>query len=165
MTENMAGEPIDFDLVNDYREKYVTFLDLLGFSELVNRVGGDVLERHRVVEALKLVRDTLTQDPKIDLRFTYFSDCIVLSAERSPQALWSMFQSIELLTFNLLQYDIFVRGGFTAGMIHHSKDFVFGTAMTEAYRMEREPGGGPRFGVESGIGRHNRIRPGFYAVA
>jgi hypothetical protein len=102
-SENMTNERIDLDLVNDYREKYVVFLDLLGFSALVNKVSGDVLERHRVVEALKLVRDTLTQDPKIDFRFTYFSDCIVLSAERSPQALWSMFQSIELLTFNLLQ--------------------------------------------------------------
>jgi AraC-like DNA-binding protein len=57
----MASEPIDFDLVNDDRKKYVVFLDLLGFSELVNRAGGDVLERHRVVEALKLVRDTGVQ--------------------------------------------------------------------------------------------------------
>lgn len=81
----MTNEPMDLDLVNNYREKYVAFLDLLGFSGLVNKVGEDVLERHRVVEALKLVRDTLTQDPKIDLRFTYFSDCIVVSVERSPR--------------------------------------------------------------------------------
>jgi hypothetical protein len=105
----------DLDLVNDCREKYVVFLDLLGFSEAVKKIGQDVLERHRVVEALKLVRDTLCQNPAIDLRFTYFSDCIVLSAERTAQALWQIFQSVELLSFNLLQYDFFVRGGLSVG--------------------------------------------------
>ncbi len=38
----MAEERIDFDLVNDYREKYVAFLDLLGLSDLVNRAGRDL---------------------------------------------------------------------------------------------------------------------------
>jgi hypothetical protein len=139
----MAEVQIDLSLVNDYQDKYVAFLDLLGFAALVDKAGGDVLERHRVVEALKLVRDTLTQDPKIDFRFTYFPDCIVLSAVKTPHALWAMFQAIELLTFNLLQYDIFVRGGLTSGMLHHSDDFVFGTAMTEAYHLERDHADGP----------------------
>jgi hypothetical protein len=139
----MEQERIDLDLVNDYRAKYVVFLDLLGFRELVKKIGQDVLERHRVVQALKLVRDTLCQNPAIDLRFTYFSDCIVLSAERSAHALWEVFQSIELLTFNLLQYDVFVRGGLTVGLTHHSNDFVFGTAVTEAYELESKEASGP----------------------
>jgi len=130
------GEIIDSDLVNDYRTKYVAFLDLLGFRALVKRSGLDVLERHRLVEALKLVRDTLCEDPSIDFRFTYFSDCIVLSAEHSNRALWQIFQAIEVLTCNLLQYDILVRGGLAVGPAHHSKDFVFGTAVTEAYELE-----------------------------
>lgn len=92
------GEIFDMGIVNDYRTKYVVFLDLLGFRELVKRSDADVLERHRLVEALKLVRDTLCENPSVDFRFTYFSDCIVLSAEHSPQALWQIFQSIQLLT-------------------------------------------------------------------
>jgi hypothetical protein len=126
----------DLELVNDYSSKYVAFLDLLGFRELVRRSGQDVLERHRLINALKLVRDTLCENPSINLRFTYFSDSIVISAEYSPKALWQIFQSIELLTFNLLQYDILVRGGLTAGPAHHSKDFLFGTAVTGAYDLE-----------------------------
>jgi hypothetical protein len=137
------GEPIDTTLVNDYRTKYVVFLDLLGFSELVKRSGADVLERHRLVEALKLVRDTLCENPAIDFQFTYFSDCIVLSAEHSPHALWQIFQSVEILSSNLLQYDILVRGGMTLGPTHHSKDFVFGTAVTDAYLLERDIAHGP----------------------
>ncbi len=139
----MGHEHIDFDLVNDYRAKYVVFLDLLGFRELVKKIGQDVLERHRIVEALKLVRDTLSPNPKIDFRFTHFSDCIVISAERRAHALWEIFQSIELLTFNLLQYDVFVRGGLAVGPTHHSKDFVFGTAVTEAYELESKKASRP----------------------
>jgi hypothetical protein len=139
----MEGHAMDLDLINDYRRKYVVFLDLLGFRELVKRSGQDVLERHRLVEALKLVRDTLAENPAIDFRFTYFSDCIVLSAERSPGALWQIFQSIELLTFNLLQYDVLARGGLAVGPTHHSKDFIFGTAVTEAYEQESQLASNP----------------------
>jgi hypothetical protein len=134
----MKQEGIDFDLVNDYGEKYVVFLDLLGFSRLVEKVGQDVLERRRVIEALKLIRDTLSPNPGIGLRFTCFSDCIILSAERTALALWEIFQSVELLSFNLLQHDLFVRGGLAAGLIHHSDDFVFGTAVNEAYDLEHK---------------------------
>jgi hypothetical protein len=55
------GEIIDMDLVNNYPIKYVAFLDLLGFRQLVKRSGADVVERHRLVEALKLVRDTFVK--------------------------------------------------------------------------------------------------------
>src|SRR5689334_8037509 len=130
-------EIMDFDLVNDYREKYVVFIDMLGFSRLIAKVAADVRERHRVIEALKLVKNTCCHNPAIDMRFTYFSDCIVLSAERSPHALWEIFQSIELLAFNLLQYDVFVRGGLTVGPTHHSEHFVFGTSVVEAYNLEK----------------------------
>src|SRR5271169_2786864 len=137
------GESIDTKLVNDYCTKYVVFLDLLGFSELVKTSGKDVLERHRLVESLKLVRDTLCENPAINFRFTYFSDCIVLSADHNPQALWQIFQSVEILTCNLLQYDILVRGGMTLGPTHHSEDFVFGTAVTDAYLLERDSARNP----------------------
>jgi excisionase family DNA binding protein len=153
---------IDTDLVNNYRTKYVVFLDLLGFRELVKRSGGDVLERHRLVEALKLVRDTLCENPAIDFRFTHFSDCIILSAERSPQALWQIFQSVELLTCNLLQYDIFVRGGLAVGPTHHSKDFVFGTAVTEAYELECTSKAGPLVLLSSEVVEEvERLGPAF----
>jgi hypothetical protein len=127
----------DLDLINDYQEKYVAFIDLLGFSQLIAKVGADVMERHRVIEALKIVKDTFCHNPAIDMRFTYFSDCIVLSAKRSPHALWQIFQSIELLTLNLLQHDFFTRGALVVGPTHHSEHFVFGTTVVEAYNMEK----------------------------
>jgi len=150
---------IDIDLVNDYREKYVLYLDLLGFSKLVEKVGQDVLERHRVVEALKLVKGTLSENPAIYLQFTCFSDCIVLSAQAVPHALWQIFQSIETLTCNLLQYDILARGGLTRGPMHHSKDFVFGTALVKAYDIERNQASAPLVLLSSEVA-HDALKLG-----
>jgi hypothetical protein len=132
------GETIDLGLVNDYHTKYVVFLDLLGFSALVERCGIDIVERHRLVESLKLVRDTLRENSTIGLRFKYFSDCIMISANHTAHALWELFHSVRILTMNLLQYDILVRGGLAVGPTHHSDDFIFGTAVTEAYKLESD---------------------------
>jgi hypothetical protein len=54
-----------------------------------------------------------------------------------------MFQSIDLLTFNLLQYDVLQRGGLTAGLAHHSKDFVYGTPLNRAHHLESNIADGP----------------------
>lgn len=49
---SVEQERIDLSLVNNCREKYVVFRDLLGFSELVEKIGQHVLERRRGVEVL-----------------------------------------------------------------------------------------------------------------
>jgi hypothetical protein len=122
----------------DYRERYVAFLDLLGFKALVQRAESDMVERERLLQILRLLRDTLCADPKLGLRFTHFSDCIVLSIDRSAAGLWEAFQSINLLTFNLLQFDCFIRGGLVVGGAYHSDQFVYGTAVNEAHLLESE---------------------------
>lgn len=129
--------------VDDFQERYVAFLDLLGFKAQVERAERNIEQRVRLREILSLLRDTLCESPSIGLRFTYFSDCIVLSAQRTLAGLWEMFQSIDLLTFNLLQYDVFMRGGLTAGLAHHSEDFVYGVPLIRAYKLESESAGGP----------------------
>jgi hypothetical protein len=122
----------------DYRERYVAFLDLLGFKALVKSAESDAVERERLLEILRLLRDTLCENPKLGMRFTHFSDCIVLSIDRTAAGLWEAFQSIDLLTFYLLQFDCLIRGGLVAGGVHHSERFVYGTAVNEAHRLESE---------------------------
>lgn len=122
----------------DYRERYVAFLDLLGFKTLVARAETEPAERKRVREVLELMRDSLTQNPRLGLRFTHFSDCIVLSIDRTPAGLMEAFESINVLTSNLLQFDVLVRGGLVAGNAYHDKDFVYGTAVNRAFHLEHE---------------------------
>ena len=49
-----------------------------------------------------------------------------------------MFQSICLLTSNLMQHDVLLRGGLAAGPLHHSRDFLYGSALNRAYLLESE---------------------------
>ena len=122
----------------DYSDRYVVFLDLLGFKAEVERAEQNPAERQRLHDILKLVRDTLCENPSIHMRLTCFSDCIIFSAERTANGLWEIFASVNSLTFNLLQYNVLVRGGLTAGGAHHGKDFVYGTAVNRAYLLESE---------------------------
>jgi hypothetical protein len=123
---------------NDYTERYVAYLDLLGFKSLVKVAETVPEERKRLLEVLKLMRDSLCQNPALGLRFTHFSDCLVLSIDRTAQGLWEAFQSIDVLTFNLLQFDVMLRGGLVAGATHHGRDFIYGTAVNQAYLLESE---------------------------
>ena len=125
------------EALDDYKDRYVAYLDLLGFKTQVESAERNPAERVRLRDILALVRDTLCENPLVGARLTYFSDCIVFSADRTDQGLWHMFNSICALTFNLLQYDVFVRGGLVGGGAHHGKDFVYGTAVNRAYELER----------------------------
>lgn len=129
-------DQVNADASSDYRDRYVAYLDLLGFKVLVERAEREPDERTRLREALALMRDTLCHSPRLGMRFTYFSDCIVFSIDRTAEGLWETFQSLTLLTSNLLQFDILIRGGLVAGRAHHEEDFVYGTAVNEAYRLE-----------------------------
>lgn len=133
----------DSEIEDDYKERYVAYLDLLGFKAEVEGAERDPAKRARLREILGLVRNSLCENPALGMRLTYFSDCIVFSADRTDQGLWEVFQSIDILTFNLLQYDVFVRGGLVSGGAHHGRDFVYGTAVNRAYMLESQWAKGP----------------------
>jgi len=119
-----------------YREKYVAFIDLLGFSNLVQQSADDKMALKAVVDAIDRLKNTACENPATNTLITYFSDCLVLSCERSPRALMGMLQNLVTIAENLLVVDVMVRGALTVGQIHHDRHFMFGPAMIEAYRME-----------------------------
>jgi hypothetical protein len=72
------------DLSEDiYREKYVAFVDLLGFKRLVADADQSQERRRHVHEVLELLRETACENPSIGMRLTQFSDCIIMSADRT----------------------------------------------------------------------------------
>jgi hypothetical protein len=119
-----------------YAEKYVVFLDLLGFKAKVEDADVRPEARQEILNALDIVRDSLCNNDRVGMRFTHFSDCIIFSAHRTQEGLREMLESINLLTLNLLNYDFFVRGGLAVGGVHHDKDFVYGLAVNKAYEIE-----------------------------
>ena len=127
----------------EYKERYAAFLDLLGFKVLVEAAERDANERERLEEALALLRQTLCNYPRLGYRFTCFSDCIVITSDATPEALWDIFHSVATLTRNLLQFDVLVRGGITRGGALHSPHSVYGTAVSRAAAIEKDAAQGP----------------------
>ena len=124
-------------------DRYVLFLDLLGFKAQVARAESDPAERQRIREILLMVQDTVCAYPHADLQLSHFSDCLVYSVPRTAAGLSEILTAIEVLTINLLQYDMLVRGGLAAGWAVHHGPLLYGTAVTEAYELESKDGGPP----------------------
>ncbi len=120
-----------------YQEKYVAFIDMLGFSHLVRAASGNADKQATILAAIERLKDTACTNSNIDLIITYFSDCLVISSARSPLGLYEMLQSIRTIAENLLVVDVLIRGGLTVGEVHHNGQFMFGPGMLDAYDMER----------------------------
>lgn len=121
-----------------YREKYVAFVDMLGFSKLVQSTADEPSKRGQIVAAMDRLSVSTCENPALGLNLSYFSDCIVISSDRTEQGLYEIIESLTTIAENLLQIDILVRGGLTLGNIHHDNQFMFGPGMLEAYAMECE---------------------------
>jgi hypothetical protein len=138
MTKGSSVDTTQSDVANEYRERYVVFLDLLGFKALVESAEVNGEAHGRLAESLDRLRETLCDNAAIDMRFTYCSDCIIVTAERSQHGLWELLASVHTLTCNLLQNDVLVRGGMTLGGTFHNHQFVYGTAVSRAACIEKD---------------------------
>jgi hypothetical protein len=128
---------------DEYKDRYVAFLDLLGFKALVCAAENDESEHSRLREVLERLNQTLCNNPLYGFRFTHFSDCIIITCDAVPEALIQIFASVDILTRNLLQYDVLVRGGITRGGAFHSSQYVYGTAVSRAAVIESREANAP----------------------
>jgi hypothetical protein len=117
-------------------DRYVAFMDLLGFKAEIEAAERDAALWPRIVEVLGIVKGCLSESSWVGMKLSTFSDCIIISTDRTPEALVEMWRSIVVLTSNLLQHDVLVRGGLTAGPALHDEHFVFGSVVNRAYEME-----------------------------
>jgi hypothetical protein len=127
----------------EYTDRYVAFLDLLGFKALVCAAENDESEHSPLREVLERLNQTLCNNPLYGFRFTHFSDCIIITCDAVREALIQILASVEILTRNLLQYDVLVRGGITRGGAFHSLQYVYGTAVSRAVVIESREANAP----------------------
>jgi hypothetical protein len=66
-----------------YPEKYVAFMDILGFSNLVERADQDAELRIGLAEVLHVFQTTCGTNPATGTRVTQFSDSLVVTANRT----------------------------------------------------------------------------------
>jgi hypothetical protein len=150
-----------------YSDRYVAFIDILGFSAIVRQLDGAskrAKELVGILENISTLTDQFAGDFEKDgLRTQSFSDCIVMSENGSPKGLFSLLASATTLTFALLSKGVLTRGGIAKGKLHHSDKIVFGPAMLEAYRLESTIARYPRILVDKAT-HLDYQRPSFAAV-
>ena len=133
-----------------YPEKYVAFVDILGFSNLVERADQDAELRKNLTEILHIFQTTCGTIPTIGTRVTQFSDSLVITANRTEQGLRSILSGCEWLTMNLIQYAVLLRGGVAVGRVSHEPHILFGIGVNRAYQFEKS-GGPPRIGLAAEV--------------
>jgi hypothetical protein len=138
-----------------YADKYVAFLDILGFGEIVkgserspDHVGG-------LLQALKETREnaeTWLVGPASEwIKWHTFSDSIVVSAEATPNGLEELLSTVSFLSFSLLMRGLLVRGGVSRGLLHHDANVMFGPGFLHAYDLERRIAKYPRIIVDKRV--------------
>lgn len=129
-----------------YPEKYVAFVDMLGFKYLVETADASAEMREALAKIVGVFRSTIGSHEQLGSRVTHFSDCMIVSADRSEQGLWALLQGCTWLALNLIQYPVLLRGGVAVGHITHEPDVVFGLGVNRAYAFEKS-GSPPRIGL------------------
>src|SRR6266852_6332048 len=105
-----------------YTDRYVAFVDILGFSDIVRKTGQD--DGSRRYEALVKVlteigsrANSLDDIIGDDLKFQSFSDSIVMSSNASSAGLVYLLVSINSLALNLLANGLLMRGAIAKGKL------------------------------------------------
>jgi hypothetical protein len=132
-----------------YRRCMVSFLDILGFKNLVaTSTASEVLDVLRGKATLALYSpvpmktrgDVLQFRDVHGTRTVSFSDLLVnVTPLRNESPLYPLFDQLSSLGFRqfmLAKRGIFVRGGITLGEIYIDKSAVFGPALIRAYELE-----------------------------
>lgn len=154
-----------------FHRRYIAFVDILGFENIVERMKADPRLFDTVRDALKMVdaqaqefreyrrikqdKDEKTQrggrvslDLDSDLQMTAFSDCYLLS--ESHQA-WHVLAAVQALGSHFLAEGILMRGSVLRGRAYHKGQVLFGPGIVDAYKRERSVAWYPRILVSDEV--------------
>jgi len=133
-----------------YPEKYVAFIDMLGFRKFVESADASAEEREALAKIVGIFRTTIGAHESLGVRVTHFSDSLIVSSERSERGLNAVLSGCTWLALNLVQYSVLLRGGIAIGGITHEADVLFGMGVNRAYAFEKA-GLPPRIGLDRNV--------------
>jgi hypothetical protein len=151
---------------NEYEQRYVAFIDILGFKELIKRSEKEEPnENENRPHAVSAIFNALNFDlssinatyKKIslgtespDLRLNTFSDFVVISSKPTPGGLDALVFAVWFVVTEWLSKGYISRGGISRGKVVHrgyeegKSPIVFGPAFVSAYTLEQEIADYPR---------------------
>jgi hypothetical protein len=160
----------------EYKKAMVTYLDILGFSELINesketpaviaKIQNDLINlKKKTSDGGLTYRNLKGQEEQIFHSYN-FSDLTVRCTLLPEDADLNNFLSWELLYIGvtqerLLQDGVILRGGICSGEIAAESDsIVFGPALVKAYWLESEHATYPRVVIDRLLLKEARNQPG-----
>ncbi len=136
-----------------YRNSIVTFLDILGFSNIVTSRGAD--EITQMLDAIEQTAAAPTGDGSDKTDILSFSDSVVrvrpAKKEESAQALLDEIKELAKAQWDLMSLGILIRGGTTIGEAATSPGRAFGPGFIRAYGLESKLAGVPRIVIDPAI--------------
>jgi hypothetical protein len=146
----------DAENASIYSERYVAFIDISGFSNIVRHSVGSPMQATELAAAFDRMHQRwsnpalqLTHDiANCDFRVQSFSDCTVMSTAATPAGLHYLLLMVTQFARDLMGIGLPVRGGVAKGLLYHADNGVFGPAFLDAYAMERDIADFPRIIVD-----------------
>lgn len=148
MPKSMPAEP-------NYRPAVVTFLDILGFRDLVRTKSAEELKH--IVSLVQRFAGKSEENDGMDeedhkafehTRSVVFSDSVVrircYDTEYPSGALFHEVIDLVHAQTNLIAHGVLVRGGISHGEVHDNGEVVFGPAFVRAYDLESQFANFPR---------------------
>lgn len=156
----------------EYEDKYVVFIDILGFKILIEGDDkreaksaseiGEILEFFLPENIQKFIEHSLASSETAkdeffhtNLRITNFSDSLVISfGDKETPSMnacmaYDVIEAIANISMILLrEYQVHLRGGMAFGAIHHSDKMLYGPALDRAYEIESKLSEYPRILIE-----------------
>lgn len=139
-----------------YEDKFVGFVDILGFKQMIEKsVGGNGMTLTEVLALLEtfgssearskfdkygpmICPSSKHQQRHLDFRVTQISDCMIVSSEVSPAGAINLVAHCWAVVLKLLEAGRMCRGYITRGAVYHTDTQIIGTAYQEAYTKEAQ---------------------------
>lgn len=120
----------------EYKDKLVAFIDVLGFSDIVNNSHNDKIESYYTYLESSF-KDHIS---KTDLQYLFISDSIVILADESKENLSELTRLLTKIQCGLLLNNIVVRGAISFGDLYVNKEgnIIVGNGLIRAYNLERQ---------------------------
>ena len=149
-----------------YAEKYLAFVDILGFKEIVNTKNSDwiinnIYNEIRKIEVLihgSLLKNLLPQSTCDLLEFVFISDSIIISIPKDlPLALETLVSTCLMMQRMFLHKEqpVLFRGAITTGDYFHYNQTTFGPALSNAYILESNIAVYPRILIDKSVKIHD----------
>lgn len=156
--------------IEGYENRFVAFLDILGFKELIYKIedeGEESSDFKRVRSVLNFLHeesvesngqhdlpiyeqkeDYILEKELGDPRISYISDCVIISTESTFDGFKALCNKLTKFSTDIACDGIFMRGAITHGKIYHHGPMLFGTAYQRAYELESKNAVHPRIIID-----------------